>query len=144
MEAPEQILTPNGARFIASDGAPLSSLATINLLDDAERDQIYRTLLIEEMLERFSIDRETLCNPQGERVVSFDTSPNIGLVELRIWRRLSDRDPVMYMQLADTANNQLTILLFVTNDPDSPRFPVDRDWGGGADQIRHLVTQCRG
>jgi len=62
--------------------------------------------------------------------VTFDTSPNIGLLELRIWRQLSDRDPLLYMQLADTTNNQIVILLFITSDPESPRFSVDRDWGG--------------
>ena len=130
MEVMPQVLTPDGMRFIAPDGAPLSSLAAINQLDSTEQEQIYRTLLIGELLERFSVDQKTLCNPLGERVVTFDTSPNIGLVELRIWRQLADRDPVLYMQLADTTNNQLIVLLFVTNDPDSPRFQVDRDWGG--------------
>ena len=82
------------------------------------------------MLERYAIDPQTLLNPRGEQVVTMDASPNIGLVELRVWRQLSDRDPLLYMQLADTTNNQIIILLFITNDPDKPRFPVDRDWGG--------------
>ena len=130
MTVAEGILTPDGTRLIAPDGSLLNSLATINQLPDEERDQVYRTLLVDELLERYAIDCQTLLNARGERVVLFDASPNLGLVELRVWRQLSDRDPLMYMQLADTANNQITILLFVTNDPDKPRFPVDRDWGG--------------
>ncbi len=130
MTVAEQILTPDGTRFIAPDGSLLNSLAAINQLPDDVRDQVYRTLLVNEMLERYVIDSQTLCNPRGETAVTFDASPNIGLVELRVWRQLSDRDPLLYMQLADTTNNQMIVLLFITNDPDQPRFPVDRDWGG--------------
>jgi hypothetical protein len=130
MTVAERILTPDGLRFVAPDGSLLNSLATINQLPDDVRDQIYHTLLVDELLDRYAIDRETLLNPRGERVVTFDASPNIGLVELRVWRQLADRDPLLYMQLADTTNNQIIILLFITNDPDKTRFLVDRDWGG--------------
>jgi hypothetical protein len=130
MTVAEQILTPDGTRFIAPDGSLLSSLVTINQLPDEVRDQVYRTLLVDELLERYAIDRQTLGNPHGERVVTFDTSPNIGMLEMRVWRRLTDRDPLLYMQLADTNNNQIVILLFITSDPEAPRFSVDRDWGG--------------
>ncbi len=130
MTIAERILTADGTRFITPDGSFLNSLATINQLAVDLRDQIYLTLLVDEMFERYAIDRQTLLNPRGERVVSFDASPNLGLVELRVWRQLADRDPLLYMQLADTTNNQIIILLFITNDPDKPRFTVDRDWGG--------------
>ena len=130
MMVAEQILTPDSTRFVAPDGSPLTSLATINQLPEEIRDQIYYTLLIDEMFERFAIDRATLCNSRGEKVVVVDAPSNIGLVEIRIWRQLSDRDPVTYIQLADTVNNQMLVLLYMTNDPDAPRFDVDRDWGG--------------
>ena len=65
MEVMPRVLTPDGMRFIAPDGAPLSSLAAINQLDSTEQEQIYRTLLIGELLERFSVDQKTLCNPPG-------------------------------------------------------------------------------
>jgi hypothetical protein len=130
MTVAERILTPDGTRFTAPDGSLLNSLATINQLPEEVRDQIYGTLVVDEILDRYAVDRQTLCNPRGERVVTFDTSPNIGLLELRIWRQLADRDPLLYMQLTDTTNNQIIILLFITSDPEAPRFPVDRDWGG--------------
>ncbi len=129
-----QLLISNGAsaaeRFAASDGTLLTSLAMVNQMPDDERERIYRALIYDGMLDRFGIDRKTLRNPQGEQVALIDTSPRIGTVEIRVWRQLSDRDPVLYFQLADTANNQIVVLLFVINDPDSPRFNVDRDWDG--------------
>ncbi len=130
MTVAERILTPDSTRFTAPDGSLLNSLAAINQLPDDVRNRIYHTLLVSEMLERYAIDPRTRLNPRGEQVVTIDASSNIGLVELRVWRQLSDRDPLLYMQLADTTNNQIIILLFITNDPDQPRFPVDRDWGG--------------
>ena len=129
MTVAEQILTPDGTRLIAPDGSLLNSLVAINQLPDDVRSQIYQTLLVDELLQRYVIAVRHVASPV-ETVVTFDTSPNLGLMELRIYRELSDRDPLMYMQLADTTNNQITILLFITNDPDKPRFPVDRDWGG--------------
>ncbi len=130
MTVAERILSPDGTRFIAPDGSFLTSLATINQLPEEIQDQIYDTLLIDEQFDRFAIDRKTLCNPRGEKVVVVSAPPNIGLVEIRMWRQLSDRDPAVYIQLADTVNNQMLVLLYMTNDPDAPRFEVDRDWGG--------------
>ena len=121
---------PISDRFVAPDGAPLTSLAAINQLSLELRDAIYRSLIYDDLLARYQIDPLTLRNPLGEAVVVIDASPRIGAVEIKIWRRLSDRDPVVYFQLADTANNQLAVLLFVVNDPESARFDVDRDWGG--------------
>jgi len=126
----DPILTPDGTRFIAPDGSRLNSLATINELPADIRDQVYHTLLLDELLQRFSIDKVTLCNPRGEKVVAVDASPHTGLVEIRLWRQLDDRDPALYIQLVDTVNNQMLVLLFATNDPEAPRFQVDRDWGG--------------
>jgi hypothetical protein len=117
-------------RFVAPDGTLLTSLGAINQLPEVDRNRIYRTLLHPELLDRFGIDPITLTNPSGESVVGIDASPRIGAVELKVWRQLSDRDPVIYFQLADTTNNQLSVLLFVINDPEAPRFDVDRDWGG--------------
>lgn len=130
MTIAERILTPDGTRFVAPDGSLLNSLAAINELPEDIRDSIYRTLLIEDLFERFAVDRETLCNARGERVVVVDASPPMGLAEIRMWRQLDDRDPVLYIQIADTVNNQMLVLLYITNDPDAPRFQVDRDWGG--------------
>ena len=126
----DRILTSDGTRFSAPDGSLLNSLATINELPEDLRDQVYHTLLLDDLMERFSIDKVTLCNPRGEKVVVVDASPHTGLVEIRLWRQLGDRDPALYIQLVDTVNNQMLVLLFATNDPEAPRFQVDRDWGG--------------
>lgn len=126
--SPDQISASD--RFVSPNGTPLNSLLAVNQLSVECRDAIYRTLLYDRLLARFHIDPVTLRNPLGEEVVIIDASPRIGAVEIKIWRQLADRDPVLYFQFADTTNNQLIVLLFVVNDPDAPRFDVDRDWGG--------------
>jgi hypothetical protein len=126
----EAILTADGERFSAPDGSHPSSLAAINQLSPEVRDQIYRTLVPVELLARYAIDPVTLRNPLGELVVQIDAPPQLGLLEMRIWRQRADRDALMYMQLTDTPNNQIIVLMFSTADPDQPRFMVDQNWGG--------------
>lgn len=45
-------------------------------------------------------------------------------------RRASDIDPMLYLNMADTFNQQILVLLVVVNDPEAPRFNVDRDLDG--------------
>jgi hypothetical protein len=117
-------------RFTAPDGTQLTSLHAINDLPQAQRERIYLTLINDELLRHFDIDPETLCDPEGHRLVTIDAPSGTSSVEARVWPRPGARDPALYFQLADTANNQLMVLLFVINDPDSPRFDVDRNWAG--------------
>jgi hypothetical protein len=35
-------------------------------------------------------------------------------------------DPILYAHLTDTINGQIHVLLYILNDPDSPRFDVDK------------------
>jgi len=54
MTVADLILTPDGTRLMAPDGSLLNSLATINRLPEEVRDQVYRTLVVDEMLDRTS------------------------------------------------------------------------------------------
>ena len=46
-------------------------------------------------------------------------------VELALFHKIGFQDPVVYGHLADTLNGKIHILLYVVNDPESPRFDVD-------------------
>ena len=132
--------------FAGPDGTPLNSLSMLNDLPQLERERCYRLLIADELLQRFQIDPMTLCGPSGDRLVEFDAPQGIGTVEVRVWHQLGARDPVLYFQLADTVNNQLQVLLFVINDPDAPRFDVDRDGYGQRTKFgtltRNLEAEC--
>jgi hypothetical protein len=50
-------------------------------------------------------------------------------------RRATDIDPMLYLNMADTFNNQLLVLLVVVNDPDAHRFNIDIDQDGNLTQL---------
>ncbi|MCZ7543061.1 MAG: hypothetical protein M5R40_05755 [Anaerolineae bacterium] len=52
-------------------------------------------------------------------------------------------DPLCYMHLTDTFNNQVLVLLVVINDPTSPRFDIDVDAQGAVNPTGHRRAQRR-
>jgi hypothetical protein len=105
-------------------GRQLFSISQVNRLPDEERLQVYRHLVPFEVLLRFGIDPETLADRDGRPL--FKCVPGASSVELSLRHAWGAEDPVLYLQLADTPNNQIEVLLFVVNDPTSERFNVDR------------------
>jgi len=126
-------------RFVV-DGLPVCSIRGINDLKGDTSEAIYRTLIPDSLLAQYQIAPRTLCDAAGNRLVEFACPRGAGTVELKVWHQASARDPLLYLQLADTINNQLSVLLFVANDPTSQRFDVDRDPSG---QRTQFGTVCR-
>ncbi|NWF69685.1 MAG: hypothetical protein HXY40_11425 [Chloroflexi bacterium] len=104
-----------------------------------EKHAIYRTLLPEWLFTTYIIDRETL-TVDGKKVVHFRCPEGSRAMEITVRRRASDGDPMLYLNMADTFNNQLLVLLVVVNDPNSPRFGVDFDHDGNP---THFGTTSR-
>lgn len=102
----------------------LFSISQVNRLPDEQRWQVYRHLAPREILLRFGIDSETLADSAGRPLFEYQTGPTS--VELFLRHVWAAEDPVLYLQLADTPNNQIEVLLFVVNDPYSERFDTDR------------------
>jgi hypothetical protein len=121
-------------RFVV-DGLPVCSIRGGNDLEGNMPDAIYRTLIPNSLLAQYQIDPRTLCDTAGNRLVEFTCPRGVGTMELKVWHQAGARDPLLYLQLADTINNQLSVLLFVANDPNSPRFDVDRDPSGQRTQF---------
>lgn len=101
------------------------SIRAINALPDTEKQAIYRTLIPHWVATEFKIDLDGSGNqirymsPQGSRAM-----------ELSVRRTPTDRDPILYINIADTFNGQLLVLLVVVNDPDAQRYNVDLDATG--------------
>lgn len=106
-----------------------SSIREINRLEHNEKHFIYRTLIPEWLLDDFGIDRQTLTF-NGHNVVSYVFPSGSRSVEIIVKREAKDLDPLMYLNMVDTFNNQLLVLLVVVNDPDAPRFSIDVDEHG--------------
>jgi hypothetical protein len=122
-----------------SDNPWPSSIHEINRLPDKDKEAIYRTLLPEWLFTDYRIDQENL-TVDGHRVVHLRCPSGSRALEISVRRNASDLDPMLYVNMADTFNNQLLVLLVVINDPDAPRFNVDIDANGNP---THLGTVSR-
>lgn len=105
-------------------GRQLFAISQINRLPRDEMEQVYRALIPIEILHRFSIDPHTLVDEEGRSL--FTCRPGVLHVSLVLHHKWNAKDPVFYLQLADTPNNQIEIPLFILNDPHSERYNTDR------------------
>jgi hypothetical protein len=121
-----------------------SSIREINALADEEKRSIYQLLLPDWIYTIYDISRDTLTK-NGKELVKFRCPNGSRAVEIIAKRDIYDRDPILYINIADTFNNQLLVLLVVVNDLDSPRFDTDIDEYGNSTQFgttgRNLVAE---
>ncbi|HEY72118.1 MAG: hypothetical protein B6I35_05440 [Anaerolineaceae bacterium 4572_32.2] len=104
----------------------LFSINQINNLPDEQRRQVYCRLVPRQVLQRLGIDPETLADGEGRSLLELKCSLGTSSVELSLYHVWGAADPAMYLQMADTPNNQIEVLLFIINDPYSERFGTDR------------------
>jgi hypothetical protein len=104
------------------------SIARLNRLPKEERDQIYLQLIPESIFERYQIDRKTLINPFGERIVRgiFPLDDNFACLEVKY--RATDKDCIFSCQISlENFMQSLHLDFLIINDPFSERFNVDVD-----------------
>jgi hypothetical protein len=102
----------------------LFSITQINALPHEQMAQVYHRLVPLEVLTRFGIDPDTLADADGHPL--FECKPGDTSVELSLHHVWGAEDPLLYLQLADTPNNQIEVTLAIVNDPYSERFDTDR------------------
>jgi hypothetical protein len=121
-----------------------SSIREINALPDEEKHSIYKLLLPDWIYTTYDIDRDALTK-NGRAVVKFRCPNGSRAVEITAKRDVRESDPALYVNIADTFNNQLLVLLVVVNDLDSPRFDTDVDEHGNSTQFgttgRNLIAE---
>src|SRR5689334_18864411 len=100
------------------------SIRGINDLSRDVKEQIYLTLVPPEVFSRFNI------SPADRECVRINCPPDTRSFEIVIYEKPNSRDPIVYLQMADTLNFQIAVLLFVINDVSSERFNVDVDSNG--------------
>lgn len=101
------------------------TIASLNRLPRAEKRALYSRFIPPELLERFGITPE-LTDTQGNSLVRFSYAPGTADLVVELRHELGAEDPLFYAHITDTMNGQLHVLLYIVNDPDSPRFAVDR------------------
>lgn len=101
-----------------------SSIGGINLLPESEKREIYSRYIPAQILEKYNIP--SLTSPQGQNLLQFNFESGSTDVEMRLFHQENFPDPVLYAHLSDTLSGQIHVLLYVLNDPASPRFDVDK------------------
>ena len=104
---------------------PPTTIMGINQLDPTEKWEIYARLIPPELLQHLKIDPR-LKDEHGNDLLSVKASGRSQSVELALRHQVDFPDPILYGHLTDTLNEQIHILLYILNDPFSPRFDVDR------------------
>jgi hypothetical protein len=110
------------------------SIRGINKLPEPQKLAIYTTLLPEWLFTDFGIDPQTH-EYEGHNVIRIVAHPGSRAVEIIVQRFAKEPDPLLYLNMVDTFNNQLLVLLVVMNDLNSPRYNIDVDTQGNNTQF---------
>ena len=111
------------------------SIAAINQLPPSERDRFYAGFIPPVLLDRFGIDPQTCTDATGSRLLTVTVQLDGAVVAVDLRHHASAPDPLLYAQLSDTPNGQVHVMLYVVNDPASPRFETDRMSDGSPTQF---------
>jgi acetoin utilization protein AcuC len=99
-----------------------STIGGINRLPETEKRAIYGRYIPKELLHKFNI-----ADPiQNHDLLKFRFASGASDVELMLYHQAGFPDPILYAHLTDTMNGQIHVLLYILNDPNSPRFDVDK------------------
>jgi acetoin utilization protein AcuC len=103
---------------------PPSTIGGINLLTESEKRAIYSRYIPATLLAKYNLP--PLTSAAGYNLLQFRFASGSTDVEMRLFHKLDFPDPILYAHLTDTMNGQIHVLLYILNDPDSPRFDVDK------------------
>jgi len=101
-----------------------STIGGINKLPEIEKRSIYARYIPKPLLERFNLP--DVDSQRIQSLLQFKFAPGSSDVEMSLFHEQRFPDPILYAHLTDTLNGQIHILLYILNDPESPRFNVDR------------------
>ncbi len=101
-----------------------STIGGINLLPEPEKRALYAKYIPRALLDKFNIP--PLTSAAGYNLLQFRYAKGSSDVEMRLFHKIDFPDPILYTHLTDTMNGQIHVLLYVLNDPASPRFDVDK------------------
>lgn len=101
------------------------TISGVNQLPDPEKRKIYARLIPEGLCKRFNLP-SSLIDPQGNDLLGISGSAGTTSAEMSLYHEHGFPDPILYGHITDTINGQIHVLLYILNDPNSPRFDVDK------------------
>ncbi len=102
-----------------------STIGGINLLPMAEKRRIYSRIIPPEIFDRFHLN-PFLTDLEGRNLFKLNCPEGSSSAEISLYHKYGFEDPILYGHITDTLNGQLHILLYNLNNPDAPRYDVDR------------------
>ena len=102
-----------------------STVTGINQLPVKEKREIYSRIIPQALKDHFNLSTDFF-DDYGNDLLSFKFTAGSPSVEMVLKHQIDFPDPIQYGHLTDTLNGQIHILLYILNDPDSPRFDIDR------------------
>jgi hypothetical protein len=113
-----------------------SSLREINALSEARKVAIYKTLIPDWLLLSALDSSEVKVSLTGILDIEIDCPATSRSVEISVnLKGAGVTDPLLYLHLVDTFNQQIMVLLMVANDLNSPRFDVDLNDHGSSTRL---------
>ncbi|MGB2895733.1 MAG: hypothetical protein WBB65_06160 [Anaerolineales bacterium] len=101
------------------------SIASINQLSADEKEAIYTRFIPDILLQQFNLQADFI-DEEGQSLLTLRFSEGSTDVVLDLRHEFGAQDPLLYTHLSDTMNGQIHVLLYIVNDPNSPRFGVDK------------------
>ncbi len=101
------------------------SIASINQLPQKEKEAIYTRFIPNKLLQQFEIQAD-FADADGRSLLTLRSNKGSTDVVLDLRHEFGAQDPLLYTHLTDTMNGQIHVLLYIVNDPNSPRFGVDK------------------
>ena len=99
-----------------------STIGGINKLPEAEKRLIYTRYIPNELIQKFNLPDLA----HNKELLQFRFAEGSSDVELILYHKVGFQDPILYAHLTDTLNAQIHVLLYILNDPQAPRFDVDK------------------
>src|SRR6266545_132183 len=99
-----------------------STIGGINRLPENEKRATYARYIPKELMQKFNLTNLI----EDKELLQFRFAPGSSDVEMRLYHQANFHDPILYAHLTDTLNGQIHVLLYILNDPASPRFDVDQ------------------
>jgi hypothetical protein len=98
------------------------TIGGINKLPEREKRGIYAKYIPPELTGKFGLQQLA----EDNELLKFRFAEGSSDVEMMVYHQPGFADPILYAHLADSMNGQIYILLYILNDPESPRFNVDK------------------
>jgi hypothetical protein len=102
-----------------------STIMGINHLPDVQKREIYARLIPHQLMSRFNLNTEFI-DAEGRQLLLLRCNDGSPSLEMSLKHQADFPDPILYGHLTDTITGYIHILLYILNDPESPRFDVDR------------------